>query len=79
MNAFRRRVSQSFCVLLAEMGTSIVPETMPGREPGTYDDKVRRVTSASDVSNERKTRANTGTAMASGVVTGALQWSAGWK
>ena len=77
MNAFRWWVSQSFCVLLAEIGTSIVPETMPGREPGTYDDKVRRVTSASDVSYERKTRANTGTAAVSGVVTGALHWSAG--
>ena len=75
MNAFRWWVSQSFCVLLAEMGTRIVPETMPGREPRTYDDKVRRVTSASNVSNERKTRANTGTAAAAGMVTGACQWS----
>ena len=46
---------------------------MPGREPGTYDDKARRVTSTSDVSNERKTRANTGSTAAAGVVSGALQ------
>ena len=52
-------------------------ETMPDREIRTYGNQARGLAAASDVNDWMKVKANTGTTVAAGVVSGARSWSAG--